>query len=167
MDKDASKLDALASELKRMGIESVQTVQADMEKTEFKDSFGPFHRILVDAPCSGLGVLRRNPDAKWSINESDLIRNQNRQVLFLSQLAERVMPNGILVYAVCSTEPEETELVIRVFLDHRPDFVVEAISGSMVNNIINLMDAKGYMFTNPLHHDMDGFFAARLRRKMA
>ncbi len=75
-----------------------------------------FDRVLVDAPCTGLGVLRRNPDTKWKRSLQDIQRMAARQKKLLNAAANRVKPGGILVYAVCSGEPEENEQVVTAFL---------------------------------------------------
>ncbi len=137
-DKDGRKLDRLKSEMKRLGVSIVRTVTHDLDATCKYDASAMlstshfslltsqfFDRILLDAPCSGLGVLRRNPDAKWSASEKDLKRFKERQIRFLDHLAGWVKPSGILVYAVCSREPEENEAVVTAFLNQHPEFELE------------------------------------------
>jgi len=109
-----------------------------------------FDRILLDAPCSGLGVLRRNPDAKWSSSEKDLKRFKERQIRFLDKLAGLLRPSGVLVYAVCSREPEENEAVVSAFLDQHPEFELEQQG--------QLQGAAPAVF------QMDAFFSVRFKR---
>ena len=86
------------------------------------DWIGKYDRVLLDAPCSGLGVLRRNPDIKWRASLDRLEHCQVRQIGFLDQVSQFVKPSGVLVYAVCSMEPEENEAVVAAFLRDHPAF---------------------------------------------
>ena len=103
---------------------------------DFKETadFPPFDRVLLDAPCSGLGVLRRNPDGKWHRRPEDIFRCAKGQKSLLHTLAPLVSPGGLLIYSVCSTEPEENQGVIQAFLARHPDFALaprpEGPSGS-------------------------------------
>ncbi len=163
LDVDADKLKQAANEMTRLGVGMVQTRCHDLEKGISPDQVGTFDRVLVDAPCSGLGVLRRNPDIKWSLLEKDLKRLGARQARFLENLAGLVKPAGLLVYMVCSTEPEENENVINDFLNKRKDFVIDPESGRLPDNGDGFL-MKGYFKTSPYKNGMDGFFSARLRR---
>ena len=123
-----------------------------------------FDRILLDAPCSGLGVLRRNPDAKWSTSEQDLVHHSKRQARFLDNLAHQVKPRGLLVYCVCSMEPEENELVIKDFLNKHKDFAIENNPDCLPYKARSLLTDNGYLKTFPHLHNMDGFFAVCMKR---
>jgi 16S rRNA (cytosine967-C5)-methyltransferase len=127
-------------------------------------SFGTFDRILLDAPCSGLGVLRRNPDAKWKLSKQNLAQYHKKQIRFLDNMANLVKPSGVMVYAVCSTEPEENEAVIKVFLNKHKEFVIENNSAGQAPETCLLVDKSGYLITYPHLNNMDGFFAACLKR---
>ncbi len=124
---------------------------------------GPFDLIFIDAPCSGTGVIRRHPDIRWNRRPEDL-ESYCRQQLDLLAIAGRLLAaSGVLVYATCSLEPEENELVIRDFLAANPDFAVDPCAGLLPAAAARLVDERG--FFRPLPHDgMDGFFAARLIR---
>ncbi|MDM8541143.1 16S rRNA (cytosine(967)-C(5))-methyltransferase RsmB [Desulfococcaceae bacterium HSG9] len=126
-----------------------------------------FDRILLDAPCSGLGVLRRNPDAKWRA-KPDWKHYQNRQLRFLEHVAQALKPGGVLVYTVCSMEPEENEAVIEKFLKRKPEFYCEKKPDGptieLPDSVRKLVDQNGYLRTFPHHHNMDGFFAVRLMK---
>jgi len=117
----------------------------------------------VDAPCSGLGVLRRNPDGKWSSSEEDLKRLGARQVQFLENLQGLVKPSGVLAYSVCSTEPEENEDVIKAFLNNHENFVIDDEPGGLPREACGWLD-RGYFKTFPHRNSMDGFFSVRFRR---
>jgi 16S rRNA (cytosine967-C5)-methyltransferase len=127
MDKDGNKLLRLESEMCRLGVSIVTTRIHDLSTPLDREHFGRFDRILLDAPCSGLGVLRRNPDIKWRALRQNPVYYQKRQALFMDSLAHLVKQAGTLVYAVCSTEPEENESVIKGFLNKHANFVIDRI----------------------------------------
>jgi 16S rRNA (cytosine967-C5)-methyltransferase len=164
MDKDEKKLKMLESEMNRLGISIVSTCIHDFYNPLSLKRFGKFDRILLDAPCSGLGVLRRNPDTKWITSKQNLAYYHKRQALFLDNLADLVKPSGILVYAVCSTELEENESVVKGFLKKHPEFAKETCTKGLPNKACSLVNNDGYFMTFPHINDMDGFFAACLKR---
>ncbi len=164
MDNNSKKLHRLQSEMVRLGISVVTTRTHDLNDPAGVKSIEKFDRILLDAPCSGLGVLRRNPDAKWSTFEKDLIRNSKRQATFLDHLAPHVKPAGILVYCVCSTEPEENESVIKAFLNKHKNFAIEKNPDGLPYEARSLLTGDGYLKTFPHLHNMDGFFAVCMKR---
>jgi 16S rRNA (cytosine967-C5)-methyltransferase len=116
--------------------------------------------VLVDAPCSNLGVLRRNPEVKWRRRDADVAAAAVRQTAILAAAAGLVRPGGRLVYATCSLEPEENDDVARDFLAGRRDFVVDAPTGAAV-----APDAGGFVRCLPHRHGTDGFTAIRFRRR--
>lgn len=163
MDRDPRKLSRLENEMGRMGITMVTTCCHDLSAPPDQFPQASFDRILLDAPCSGLGVLRRNPDAKWRISESDFERLQWTQRRLLYNLSPYLKPAGTLVYAVCSCEPEENERVIDNFLTSQTDFQPEPMDTS--DHIPkDCITENGYFRTYPRRHSMDGFFAARLKK---
>jgi len=164
MDNNAKKLHRLQSEMVRLGISMVTSRTHDLNDPAGGKSIKKFDRILLDAPCSGLGVLRRNPDAKWSTLEKDLIRHAKRQTIFLDNLAHQVKPEGLLVYCVCSTEPEENESVIKGFLNKHKDFAIEINPEGLPHEARSLLTGNGYLKTFPHLHNMDGFFAVCMKR---
>jgi len=168
MDNQANKLQQLESEMKRLGISIVTTCNYDLtipfDRQFSYMGFSGFDRILLDAPCSGLGVLRRNPDAKWLISNSRFNRYKARQINFLNNLAQLVKPSGTLVYAVCSTEPEENEEVVKGFLDIHPEFVVNNKLEGLPQNVYSLVNKNRYLKTYPHINNMDGFFAVCFKR---
>ena len=168
VDKDKKKLLKLKSEMKRLGVLTVKTSVCDLDMPlngkAAGQSFGMFDRILLDAPCSGIGVIRRNPDAKWSTSKKNLRRYQEKQVKYLCNLSDHVKPSGILVYAVCSTEPEENEDVVKRFLNKNSRFDIEKNFVGLSPNIRSLVDGNGYFKTSPYYNKMDGFFSVRFKR---
>ncbi len=165
MDKDENKLMRLESEMHRLGVSIVTTRIHDLSSPLNREHFGKFDRILLDAPCSGLGVLRRNPDIKWRASQQNLAYCQKRQALFLDNLAHFVKPSGVLVYAVCSMEPEENESVIKGFLNKHAKFAIEKKSTGLSFDACSLITRDGYLKTFPHLNNMDGFFSICMKRK--
>lgn len=163
LDKDPRRLSTLGKEMSRLGISIVKTYCHDLTSPPEHLPPESFDRILLDAPCSGLGVLRRNPDAKWRVLESDIERHHGIQLALLETVAKLLKPGGTLVYVVCSTEPEENEAVIDAFLRSHSDFQKDAITGPqfMPGDCIT---KDGFFRTYPYRLTMDGFFAARLKK---
>lgn len=125
-----------------------------------------FDRVLLDAPCSGLGTLRRDPDLKWARTAEDLAPLAGVQRRMIAQAADAVRPGGRLVYSTCSPEPEENDAVVADFLKSRPDFHLEpALPGPRVPNGSRLLDELGYLRTLPFRDGLDGYFAAVLVRR--
>ncbi len=122
-----------------------------------------FDRILVDAPCSGLGVLRRNPEGKWWKSRQNVAELVSIQKAILRNAANCLAESGTLLYATCSTTREENEAVINDFLSLRPDFMLEDLR-EIFPDYAGLFTDRGYFRSWPHRHGMDGFFAARLRR---
>ena len=164
VDKDKNKLTRLESEMHRLGIDMVKAQLHDLNKPFIQEQPKTFDRILLDAPCSGLGVLRRNPDAKWNSFKQNLAHHHKRQAIMLGNLAHLVKPSGVLLYAVCSTEPEENELVIKDFLNKHEEFAIENSTAGLSLKIHHLLTDTGYLKTFPHLHHMDGFFSVCLKR---
>ncbi|GAB6094790.1 16S rRNA (cytosine(967)-C(5))-methyltransferase RsmB [Desulfatiferula olefinivorans] len=167
IDHDPAKLTALTRDMVRLGVTVVETRAMDLEKPVGIESLGWFDRILLDAPCSGMGVIRRNPDSKWSLTKKNLNRYKKRQVRLLSTVSGLLKPGGLLVYAVCSTEPEENEAVIDSFLHSHPDVTLVSDTDDLPEPIRPLKTLRGCLVSHPHRHHMDGFFIARLRRVAA
>ena len=164
LDNNAKKLKQLTDEMQRLGVSMVKAVCHDLQVPLAENQRGNFDRILLDAPCSGLGVMRRNPDIKWNSSAAHLERHANIQKRILENLAARVKPDGILVFAVCSMEPEENEAVVKEFLKKQPDFVIDKHLGKLPETIRSRVKPVARFRTLPFINDMDGFFLARLKR---
>jgi 16S rRNA (cytosine967-C5)-methyltransferase len=164
MDHAADKLARLEKETRRLGVSIVHTRRVDLNRPVAADRLPMFDRILLDAPCSGLGVLRRNPDAKWSSLEKNITRFADRQALFLDHLAPLLKTGGVLVFAVCSMEPEENAAPVKTFLKKHPNFAISDPQEVEEKTVLPYMGEDGFLRTAPHTHHMDGFFAARLKR---
>ncbi len=164
-DLYAEKLKQLDADMDRLGITIVQSAQLDLTALEPDFQPGKFDRILLDAPCSGLGVLQKNPDGKWRVWPSDIKKNSIRQLTLLDKVAPFLKSGGILVYAVCSLEPEENEDVIEGFLQKHPEFDIYPANLEANVKTDTLLTPRGFFTTIPHLHQLDGFFAAALIKK--
>jgi 16S rRNA (cytosine967-C5)-methyltransferase len=123
-----------------------------------------FDRVIVDAPCSGLGTIRRDPDIRWRRAEHDLTRLADQQIELLARAAAAVRPGGRLVYATCSSEPEENDRVVDAFLE-RSTFDLVDLRRSGLETLKPLLDERGIMRTLPFAHGLEAFFAAAMVRR--
>jgi 16S rRNA (cytosine967-C5)-methyltransferase len=125
----------------------------------------PFDLVLLDVPCSGLGTLRRDPDIRWRRKEEDLAPLAAAQRVMLDQASTVVRPGGRLVYATCSSEPDENEAVVGAFLTTHPSFsLVRPIVDPSSTGLAAVIDARGMLRTSPVAHGLEAFFAATLQR---
>jgi 16S rRNA (cytosine967-C5)-methyltransferase len=165
LDRSCARLAALQKEMQRLGVAIVSCREHDLADRSLKNQTGLFQRVLVDAPCSGLGTLRRNPDIKWAADRKDLRRYHDTQLALLDAAAQLLLPGGVLVYAVCSPEPEETTDVVRRFLDKNIRFEPDRDLRDLPEPIRKMLDPQGFLQTYPHLRYMDGFFATRIRCK--
>jgi 16S rRNA (cytosine967-C5)-methyltransferase len=163
-DHQSRKLSCLKTSMERLAFSSVATWHHDLLGATPENLTSAFDRILLDAPCSGLGVIRRNPDIKWKKRKKDLTRLQKKQQHFLARLAPLLKQGGRLVYCVCSLEPEEGSAVVEGFLKSHPDFVIDDSSAGLCEVSRPFVDESGAFRTLPQEYDMDGFFAVRLKK---
>lgn len=119
-----------------------------------------FDRVIVDAPCSGLGTIRRDPDIRWRRSEIDLLAFAAVQTALLDRAAEVIAAGGRLVYATCSSEPEENEGVVEAFLARHPTFSLLDLRRSTPAVPADVIDARGMLRTLPFMHGLEAFFAA-------
>jgi 16S rRNA (cytosine967-C5)-methyltransferase len=158
-DRDAGRLALVRASANRLALRIVETHEATVEAVAPRFAL-TCDRVLVDAPCSNLGVLRRNPDVKWRRVPHDITRARAVQQSILQAAAIMVRPGGRLVYATCSLEPEENEDVTRHFLAGHGSFAVDPPTDFPVP-----LDASGTLRCLPHRHQTDGFTALRLIRR--
>jgi 16S rRNA (cytosine967-C5)-methyltransferase len=182
VDRKDARLDLLRSNCRRLGVQNVVPIIGDIreprEWVPMIEIAGPpsvkttsvgepsVDRILVDAPCSGLGVLRRHPEAKWRKDEQSLSRHQALQCQILEAVAPCLRPGGVLVYSTCSTEPEENEDVIGRFCRAHAEFQRESVRPWLPTEALGFVTEQGALSTMPNRFSMDGFYAARLRKTL-
>jgi len=149
-DRHPERLQILKENMTRVGVGIVHTFGHDWTRGHVPAeiaSMAPFHRILLDAPCSNTGVMRRRVDVRWRLQPADFLRMQKRQVEMLGALIPLLAANGLLVYSTCSLEQEENEQVTRGILDASP--------------ALRLIEEKHSL---PFRDGFDGAFAAKLIR---
>lgn len=160
-DLSASKLALARDHAQRLGMKSIRTIEADLTRQEAPLA-ASYDRVLLDAPCSGLGVLRRHPEAKWTRTPADIQALAELQAALLAALASRVRPGGLLVYAVCTFTEEEGPAQLERFLHTHGDYRVEP-AGLAEAPLAALATADGTLRTWPHRDDADAFYAVRLR----
>ena len=164
-DVSAARLARAKPRFARSGLSNiVPVVIAGNNDQRVKRLRGKAHRVLVDAPCSGLGTLRRNPDLKWRQHPESLAELLALQAGILRQAAQCVAPGGRLVYATCSILPEENEQQVEAFLAENPDFSLLDAGKIVADRCKNLTFDGPWLSLRPDVHGTDGFFAAVLER---
>jgi 16S rRNA (cytosine967-C5)-methyltransferase len=164
-DLYADKLERLDREMHRLGITIVKSTPMDLTASDPALPSSAFDRILLDAPCSGLGVLQKNPDGKWRLTPRDIRKNSARQIALLTKAAPLLKTGGILVYAVCSLEPEENEQVVDAFLQKHPEFAIHPGSSALGDEVNSLLTPRGFLSTIPHLSCLEGFFAAAMIKR--
>lgn len=163
------RLKKLKENFRRLNLREPKVFEGDVVKEIFKLNPPLFDKILIDAPCTGTGIIRRHPDIKWARKEEDLVNIPEKQLRLLEGLVPFLKKGGIIVYATCSLEPEENEEVINRFLERHPEFkfenplkILSKICGPRVEELV--IEEK-YVKTYPHKHNLDGFFMVRLRKE--
>ncbi|MGB9616880.1 MAG: 16S rRNA (cytosine(967)-C(5))-methyltransferase RsmB [Desulfomonilaceae bacterium] len=166
VDVSAARLDATRKNLQRLGVKHVQYRQGDVADEAFAAALGSYDRILVDAPCSGMGVLRRNPEARYRTTEEDLQAFADRQIRIVRTLAPLLKPGGKMVYSVCTVTREETRDVAAAVLAECRFLRIDPIEASELPDAPYFVSEDGCLETFPAPADMlvDGFFAVRMMR---
>ncbi|MCL4456037.1 MAG: 16S rRNA (cytosine(967)-C(5))-methyltransferase RsmB [Nitrospirae bacterium] len=161
VESEEKRLRQLEENVLRLGLKSIKIVHGDVKSLDT----GLFDKILLDAPCSSIGVIRRNPDVKYRHNEKDLLRFRENQKSMLNAVSRLLKTGGVMVYSVCSTEPDEGEDVLASFLQDNPNFSIIKGSHDFLEPF-EVSGRDGHLFyrTFPHKHDMDGFFAVRLKK---
>ncbi len=157
VDKYSTRLNLVKSSCERLGITNAKFVAADSK--EF--STEPADKVLLDTPCSGLGVLAKKPDVKLKRDAEDIRDLVNLQRLLINNAATLVKNGGVLVYSTCTTEPEENFCIIREFLEQHPEFDIDSAAQFVP---LSLATADGYVETFPHVHGMDGSFSIRMKK---
>jgi len=161
LDRSPRAIRRLSEATARLGLASVHPTLYDAREAGGAWA-GRFSRVLLDAPCSGLGTLRRRPEIKWRRRPEDLPRAAALQAELLAGVAGAVSPGGLLIYSTCSLEPEETDEVINAFLRRHTAFALEAPGQDL--QVFADPAREGILRSWPHRHDTDGFFVASLRR---
>jgi 16S rRNA (cytosine967-C5)-methyltransferase len=157
VDPDPKRGARISENVLRMGLTGIEVLLADGRELSLPE---PADRVLVDAPCSGLGVLGRRADARWRKTEASLRAMIPLETSLLESGARAVKPGGVLVYSVCSFEPEEGANLVRKFLREHPEFEQEDVANFLPKETVT----EGFLLLYPHVHGTDGAFGARLRR---
>jgi 16S rRNA (cytosine967-C5)-methyltransferase len=163
LDPEKARLLLVEQNACRLGLRAVKTRRGDA--TRLPEELSGFDRVLVDVPCSALGLLRKQPEIRWRRGLDDLADLAARQAAILIGAARAVRPGGVLVYAACTLEPEETGAVVDAFLASRGDFRLRPAGEVLTGTLAPLAAADGRMRTESPEWLMDGFFAARMERE--
>jgi 16S rRNA (cytosine967-C5)-methyltransferase len=164
MDVSEKRLANLKPRLKRSGASNIQPMLIAHENDlKVKRLAGKIDRVLVDAPCSGLGTLRRSPDLKFRQSPGSIETYTHQQAAILASASRLLKKTGRLVYATCSILPEENQHIVQAFLAAHPDFVLRP-AGEILQQQKIALEAVDYLELRPHLHNTDGFFAAVLER---
>jgi len=155
VDKYEHRLNLVKQSCERLGVENVEFIPKDALEVDVE----PADKVLVDAPCSGLGVIQKKPDIKWQRELSDIRNLAKTQIELLEKASKLVKNGGVIVYSTCTIEPEENIEVVKEFLSRHPEFKIDDARNYLPSDIVN---GEGCMETYPHKHDMDGGFAVRL-----
>jgi 16S rRNA (cytosine967-C5)-methyltransferase len=163
-DVSEKRLARLKPRLARSGLSNVHPVKIESERdARIKRLAGKLDRVLVDAPCSGLGTLRRNPDLKWRQTPESVAELAQKQSAILAAAATLLRPGGRLVYATCSLLDEENDQIVDAFLAQRPDFALLPADHALEH--LGWKDHAPRLRLFPHRHGTDGFYAALLERQ--
>jgi 16S rRNA (cytosine967-C5)-methyltransferase len=160
IDRTASRLKKLQQNIDRLGLTAIQTVTGDSR--DQPQWVGLADRVLVDAPCSGLGTLNRHADARWRQTPKSVQELAQLQRQLLDQAATWVKPGGIMVYATCTLHPDENENLVQGFLADQPDWQIAPPAAD--SPVMPFMAATGWAQVLPYQHHMDGFFMVKLKK---
>ncbi|OAB34207.1 16S rRNA (cytosine(967)-C(5))-methyltransferase [Paenibacillus glacialis] len=164
-DQYPHKEKLIRDQAERLGLTSIETTVGDALNLRDKYPDESFDRILLDAPCSGLGVIRRKPDLKWTKTVEDIEEIASLQYELLEKISPLLRVGGILVYSTCTIEPQENEEMIRRFLDNHPEFGHPVEETSTWSELYRMTGSQGQgIQILPQHFRSDGFFIARMQR---
>lgn len=159
-DRTASRLKRLHENIERLGLTSIHSYVEDSR--QIPRFVNQADRVLIDAPCSGLGTLHRHADARWRQTPESVVELAQLQTQLLAQAATWVKPNGVLVYATCTLHPLENEAIAQDFLAHHLDWQIDLPATN--HPAVPFVTADGWIKVLPHQHSMDGFFMVKLRR---
>jgi len=163
VDTSARGIERIAQNVQRLRLESIHAKCANASKPLAENLTGPYDRILVDAPCSGLGTLRSHPEIKWQRDDRDIARLCGLQARILQSLAQYLKAGGVLVYSTCTLTVDENERVVEKFLRDNNRFELTEAARYLPESARHMVHGK-YFLALPQRDDTDGFFAARMRK---
>ncbi|MDN4073492.1 16S rRNA (cytosine(967)-C(5))-methyltransferase RsmB [Fictibacillus terranigra] len=167
LDLHPHKVKLIQEQADRLGLTNIKTEALDSRKAGERFSSSSFDRILVDAPCSGFGVIRKKPDIKWSKKEEDIHRIAEIQLQILDKVAELLKPGGTLLYSTCTVDTEENNEIADAFLKHHPDFEWDMTFNERLPEPLKpyLKPAEAQVQILPHYFNSDGFYLACFKKK--
>ena len=166
LDLHEHKVKLINENAKRLGLGNIRTIAMDSRNAGEQFDKEYFDRILLDAPCSGLGVMRRKPDMKYTKKEQDVYQLSTIQQNLLNSVSPLVKKGGILVYSTCTVDKEENENTVSQFLQEHPEFEMDETLKDRMPEAIQPLVTDGYLQIFPQDFGSDGFFIASLRKKV-
>ncbi|MBN2326636.1 MAG: 16S rRNA (cytosine(967)-C(5))-methyltransferase RsmB [Candidatus Omnitrophica bacterium] len=163
-DNHAERLKKIEEQKTKLGLTNVSIQKIDARRKQPLLEKEPFDAILVDAPCSGWGTFRRHPDLRWRLQREDSQRFARQALQILENVQLYLKPDGVLVYGTCTLSPEENEQLIAALIERHPEFQIEPVKEFLPSAFQEAQTEDGYLFVFPADWDMDGSFAARLRK---
>ncbi|MCR2804918.1 16S rRNA (cytosine(967)-C(5))-methyltransferase RsmB [Paenibacillus soyae] len=169
-DLHAHKRELIVTQTERLKLRNVEAITGDAAALSGRFAEGSIDAVLLDAPCSGFGVIRRKPEIKWNKTEGDIADIAGLQKQLLNEVSKLVRPGGTLVYSTCTIEKEENERQIAAFLAENPEFELdpnwpEAITARLRQDGLIGNDFAGELQLLPQHYGSDGFYIARMKRR--
>lgn len=166
-DIHTHKQNLIEQQAERLGLNSIRTTLGDAMHIDRALEGQQFDRILVDAPCSGLGVIRRKPDLKWQKQQEEIAQLPVIQLGILTAAARLLQHDGVLVYSTCTLLPEENEQVVTAFLAQHPEFMLadDDLTHQLPDQLERIQLQTGMFRILPHQYHSDGFFMARLKRR--
>lgn len=165
VEKYLSRIEVMKKNLERLGVKNVKLIHDDINEPTSKDLketlIGKADKILVDAPCSGLGVLSKKPDIKWKRELEDIMKLQKLQLEILENSIKYLKPEGAIIYSTCTIEKEENFDVVQLFLSGHPEFTIDNANKYVPEKVVN---EEGCIELFPQTHNVDGAFSVRLIR---
>ncbi|MCL6521295.1 MAG: 16S rRNA (cytosine(967)-C(5))-methyltransferase RsmB [Firmicutes bacterium] len=165
VDVDAGRLRRVKENARRLGLRSIRLLAEDARRLAARLEPGSFDRVLVDAPCTGTGVLNRRPEARWRKRPGDVAAAARLQAQILDGVAPLVRPGGTLVYSTCTLEPEENAATVEAFLRRWPTFRREALAPWLPERLAGRVEREGEIQLLPQRDGLDGHYIARLARE--
>lgn len=158
------KLELINENAMKLGIDIIKTSISNA--TELNEKLlGYGDRVLVDAPCSGLGLIRKKPEIRWNINENDILTLHKLQLEIMNKASKYLKIGGVLVYSTCTISQEENEEVIREFLNENPNFKLDNLNELLPQHYKNDQASRDFLKLFPNVNNCDGFFISRMRRE--
>ncbi|MEW6237895.1 MAG: 16S rRNA (cytosine(967)-C(5))-methyltransferase RsmB [Candidatus Omnitrophota bacterium] len=164
-DRSELRLDLLRDQQKRFSLSCIKPLLLDVLRGDPPAGFGDFDAILLDAPCTGWGAFRRHPDLRWRLRPEEEKHSAEQAQRMLGKVHPYLKPGGVLVYSTCTLSPEENEKTVERFLNRHPSYEIEPAAPFLPEALCETTAVEGWMRLVPQRWNLDGAFAARLRKK--